>query len=98
MTAGGDWVLCWPSFLFNQFEMVFPAFDDFLTLHFPQFFGHICSFQIEIISKLLPVKGDVKFHGMFLQGNGIKIGQDPSSGIFRGNMKASAGKGQVLVC
>ena len=57
----------------NQFEMVFSAFDDSFTLHFPQLFRHICSFQIEIISKLLPVKGDVKFHGVFLQGNGIKI-------------------------
>ena len=74
VTASGDWVLCWPSFLFNQFEMVFSAFDDSLTLHFPQLFGHICSFQIEIISKLLSVKGNVKFHGVFLQRNGIKIG------------------------
>jgi len=56
--------------------MVFSAFDDSLTLHFPQFLGHICSFQIEIISKLLPVKGYVKFYGVFLQGNGIKVSQN----------------------
>ena len=84
-------------FRFQKFEMTFPAFDNPILLHTRQFLGHIGAFKVKIVCQLLPVKRDIKFRGMFLQGYGIQIRKDTFTGTFWRSMKAATGKRKIFM-
>lgn len=45
----------------NKFEMTFPIFNQSFILHVGEFFRHIGSFEVEVISELLPAERNVEF-------------------------------------
>ena len=78
-------------------EMTFPGQDQSFLLHLPQFLGQGRPVQIQIIGKLLAVKGDIEFLTAFLQGYCIQKGHDPSAYAFRGDVETPPGQMQVLM-
>ena len=76
--------------------MTFSSAKDSFFLHLSKFFGQGTAFKVQVICKLLAIKGDIEFLCSFLQGCGIEIGHDPSSDSFWRSVKAPSGKNEVL--
>ena len=76
--------------------MTFSSAKDSFFLHPSKFFGQGTAFKVQVICKLLAIKGDIEFLCSFLQGYGIEIGHDPSTDCLLSSMKASSGKNEVF--
>lgn len=70
--------------------MVLPASYQSVPLHLAEFIGKHRPFHIEVVRKLLTVKGYIKLTGMLLNRYGIKIRHDTSTHLSRSSMKAPA--------
>ena len=74
----GAWILSWREYGFKtdgsglwgqQAEMIFSEGNESVRLHFTELLGKCRPVQIQKISQLLPVEGNIKFAAVLLQGN-----------------------------
>lgn len=82
----------------GKFKMVFSALDEAFFFHASQFSGKARPFQIEIVGKLLTVKWDIKFAGLFLQRYRVQIRKNSFSGTLWRSVEASSGECQIFLC
>ena len=76
--------------------MIFVVPYQSVITHFTKLFGKSGSLDVQIIRKLLPVKGNDEIRGVLLKGDAVQIGQHPSADGLWGGMKASAGKQKIF--